>query len=491
MSLRRRITGAVAIGVAAVVLVLAGVVYLSVRSHLRNEIDNALVQRAQQQVTEDEQAATAYPQIFGGPGGILFIPPSGGGGRPPAGGGGHRPPRPGGDTDLDPPGADPFGGAPGYFQYVYASGQVIGQGNAAARVPVSASVLAVAKAGSGHAFSEQTVKGQHLRIYTEWDPPQGYAVEVARPLSEVDSVLHQLLYTFAAVILGGILLAIAMGAFIGRAALAPIGRFVRRTEAVTGALDGSERLEEGDAAELARLASSFNRTLDALEASVASQRHLVADASHELRTPISALRSNVQIFLESDRLPVEDRVGLQTSILAELDELTQLVDDVLELGRGAAAPDSIEELRLDTIVSEAIERTQRRAPELRFDAQLEPTTIRQVPERVGRAVINLLDNARKWSTPDGAIDVRLADGVLEVRDHGPGFVEADLPHVFDRFYRAERSRTMAGSGLGLAIVSQTAKAGGGFVEAANAPGGGAIVRASFGAAIVSPSAAPA
>ncbi len=458
MSLRRRITGAVAIGVAAVVLVLAAVVYTSVRSHLRSEIDSALVARTQQ-----------LPGIGGGP-------PNGGSGSQGRPGGPGR-------GGLRPPGGDQYGGAPAFFQVVYPDGTVVAQVGGGGGLPATKQAVAVAKSTGGHAFFDQTVNGEHLRVYamavpSATDPDQSFAVEAVRPLTEVDNVLHQLLYTFGAVIAAGILLALAMGAFISRAALAPIGRFVNRTEAVT--VDGSERLEEGDTEELARLAVSFNRTLDALEESVASQRHLIADASHELRTPIAALRSNIQIFLDSGRLPPDERTGLQAAIIAELDELTQLVDDVLELSRGATAPDSVEELRLDTIVSEAIERTHRRAPDLQFDVVLDPTTIRQVPERVARAVINVLDNARKWSPQDGRVEVKLSGGVLEVRDHGPGFPPQDLPHVFDRFYRAERSRTMPGSGLGLAIVSQTARSGGGFVEADNAPDGGAIVRASFG-----------
>ena len=487
MSLRRRITGAVAIGVAAVVLALAAVVYVSVRSHLRSEIDRALTTRA------DQETDQINAQVNGGPFGIGH-PGPGPGGPGMLNGGQHR-------FKTGP--ADPYGGAPGYIQLVDASGASLGEAGGTGLLPATKRVTALAARGSGHTFVDQTVNGVHLRVYAiaarvplrlggDDTPPTivPVAIEVARPLTEVDSVLHQLLFTFGAVIVAGILLALAMGAFISRTALAPIGRFVSRTEAVTGAVDSSERLEEGDTEELARLASSFNRTLDALEQSVTSQRHLVADASHELRTPIAALRSNIQIFLDSGRLPPEERAGLQTAIIAELDELTQLVDDVMELSRGAEAPDSIEELRLDTIVSEAIERTSRRAPDLRFDVSLEPTTIRQVPERVSRAVINLLDNARKWSPQDGRVEVRLSGGVLEVRDHGPGFPEQDLPHVFDRFYRAERSRTMPGSGLGLAIVIQTARAGGGFAEAANAPDGGAIVRASFGKPVATPAQPP-
>ena len=188
-------------------------------------------------------------------------------------------------------------------------------------------------------------------------------MQVALPLTDTDQVLDRLLAVFGAVILGGIVLAALLGGVIGRAALAPIERFIGRTEKVTGALDGSERLEEDGPDELARLAASFNRTLDALEQSVEAQRHLVADASHELRTPIAALRSNIQIFLESERLPIEERRALQQSVIDELDELTQLVADVVELARSADADQAIEPIDLTEIVEEAVERT--RAPRAR------------------------------------------------------------------------------------------------------------------------------
>ncbi|MBV8954240.1 MAG: HAMP domain-containing histidine kinase, partial [Solirubrobacterales bacterium] len=216
--------------------------------------------------------------------------------------------------------------------------------------------------------------------------------------------------------------------------------------------------------------------------SIQAQRQLVADASHELRTPIAALRSNIQIFLDSHRLPAHEREGLQESILAELDELTQLVADVVELARGPAPSAHPEPIELDTIVRDAVERARRRAPPLQFNLDLEPTEIQGVADRVSRAVTNVIDNARKWSPPQGAIDIQLHGGTLTVRDHGPGFSEKDLPHVFDRFYRAENARRLPGSGLGLAIVKQAAEGHGGRVEAANAPGGGALVRISFGAA---------
>jgi two-component system sensor histidine kinase MprB len=278
-----------------------------------------------------------------------------------------------------------------------------------------------------------------------------------------------------------VLLAMIFGLVISRSALRPIDRFVRQTEDVTSSLDRPVRLDEVGPQELRRLAASFNATLDALERSIEAQRQLVADASHELRTPIAALRSNIQIFLESDRLPPGERVELQESILAELDELTQIVADVVALARGAAPTDRDDSIELDTIIREAVERTRRRAPGLHFQLALEPTVITGDPDRVARAVTNLVDNARKWSPPDGGVEIGLHDGVLSIRDHGPGFDEGDLPHVFDRFYRAENARRMPGSGLGLAIVKQAAEARGGSAVAANADGGGAIVTVRFGA----------
>jgi two-component system sensor histidine kinase MprB len=347
---------------------------------------------------------------------------------------------------------------------------------------VDAQTRAIALRGSGRYFRDETVGGTHLRVLTVADPNDHAAVQVARPLTEVDSVLHGLLLVFALLVGGGIVLAAVVGTSIGRAALAPIARFVRRTEAVSGALDGSQRLEEAGASELARLAGAFNRTLEALERSVQAQRHLVADASHELRTPIAALRSNIQVFLESHRLPTHEREALQGSVVAELDELTRLVADVVELARGTEPSEQLETIELHHVVLEAVEHARRRSPSIRYDVELEPTPIENVPDRVARAISNLLDNARQWSPPGGRIEVKLQNGMLSVRDHGPGFDERDLPYVFDRFYRADRARRMPGSGLGLAIVRQAAEAHGGSVFAQNAPGGGALVRASFATA---------
>jgi two-component system sensor histidine kinase MprB len=177
---------------------------------------------------------------------------------------------------------------------------------------------------------------------------------------------------------------------------------------------------------------------------------------------------------------VEERADLQQAILDELDELTQLVADVVELARGSVPNEHTEPIALDVIVEKVVERARRRSPEIEFALELQPTMIVNVAERVARAVTNVVDNARKWSPADATVEIGLHDGVLRVRDHGPGFAAADLPYVFDRFYRAEGARRMPGSGLGLAIVKHAAEVHGGSVAAANAAGGGAELEVSFG-----------
>jgi two-component system sensor histidine kinase MprB len=368
-------------------------------------------------------------------------------------------------------------------QFVSPGGEVHvpgGQGPSTT-IPLHAKDTTIARSGKGSALSDRSVKGVQLRVLTQGTGARG-AVLVARPLTEVDNELGHLLLILAIVGVVGIAIAAALGALVASAALAPIARFTRRTETLACGLDLSERLPDGGRDELARLAASFNATLDALERSVESQRNLVADASHELRTPISSLRANIQVLAEAERLPPEDQASLRADILGELDELTRLVSDVVELARGNEPKGELHDVSLDEIVRGAVQRAQRRSPTT-FQLNLEPTIVSGEAERIDRAVSNLLENARKWSPPEQPIEVELHDGVLSIRDHGPGFAQADLPHVFERFYRADRARKLPGSGLGLAIVRQAAEAQGGYVRAENAPGGGARVQVGFGAPI--------
>jgi two-component system sensor histidine kinase MprB len=361
-----------------------------------------------------------------------------------------------------------------------------GQGSSPATIVPDAREEAIAHSGSGSSLTDRTVHGTKLRVLTDGIGTRG-AVMVARPLGEVDSELNRLLLILGIVGAAGIALAAALGALVARVALAPVARFTARTETLTEqsalrgtSLDLSQRLEVRGRDELGRLAESFNRTLDALERSVAAQRQLVADAGHELRTPIASLRANIQVLGEAQRLPASEQEDLRSDIVGELDELTALVADVVELARGAVpeAREVSDEVRLDGIVRAAVEKAERRGG--CFRQSLEPTVVTGAADRIDRAVSNLLENARKWSPEDGVVEVSLKDGLLSVRDHGPGFDPDDLPHVFDRFYRSDRARQLPGSGLGLAIVRQAAESCGGFAEADNAPGGGALLRISFG-----------
>jgi two-component system sensor histidine kinase MprB len=467
LTLRTRIAAVASVCVALAVLAAAIGAYAAVRSDLRGEVDSALRNRA--------RALMGPPG--GGPGG------EGGPGRPggPAAQGGF----PG---SVQP---EPFGAASGYVQFISPHGTIFvpgGQGSSLATIALTAQDRAIAASASGSSLTDRSVKGTQLRVLTvgigggsgRRDAMAG-AVMVAQPLTQVDHELGHLLLILVLIGAGGIVLAALLGALVARAALAPIARFTASTETLTGSLDLSRRLEVAGGDELGRLAVSFNATLDALERSVAAQRHLIADASHELRTPISSLRANIQTLGEAQRLAPEEQAALRADIVAELDELTALVADVVELARGAAPEGTRDEVRLDEVVRAAVQSARRRG-EITFDLDLEQTVVSGQPERISRAVSNLVDNARKWSPEGAAVEISLKDGVLSVRDHGPGFAHEDLPFVFDRFYRAQAARGLPGSGLGLAIVRQTAEACGGFVEAENAPGGGALLRVSFGPA---------
>jgi two-component system sensor histidine kinase MprB len=464
MTLRTRIAAVASVSVALAVLAAAVGLYAAVRSDLRGEVDNTLRSRVRALAgapAPDDDLGRGYggPR---GPGGS-YGP---GGGFP-----GHVEPA-------------PFGAASGYVEFISPEGQVFvpgGQGSSSRKIALTASDKAIAARGSGSGLSERSVDGTKLRVLTSGTGPNG-AVLIAQPLTEVDHELSHLLLILALIGAGGVVLAALLGALVARTALAPIGRFTQRTESLTGNLDLSRRLEVQGRDELARLADSFNGTLDALERSVQAQRHLIADASHELRTPISSLRANIQVLGEAERLAPEEQASLRADIVAELDELTALVGDVVELARGAAPDGAVDDVRLDEVVRGAVASARRRG-ELSFELSLEPTIVRGQADRIGRAVSNLVDNARKWSPEGAAVELTLADGVLSVRDHGPGFQEDDLPFVFDRFYRARDARKLPGSGLGLAIVRQAAEACGGFAEAQNAQGGGALLRVGFGAPV--------
>jgi two-component system sensor histidine kinase MprB len=245
--------------------------------------------------------------------------------------------------------------------------------------------------------------------------------------------------------------------------------------------DVSQRLDPGGPDELGRLRRAFNRLLVALDTSRKSQRQLVLDASHEMRTPLTSLRTNMEVARRLEELDPEEREVLISDVTTQMDELAALVGDMAELARGGQPEDTSGPVRLDLIVLEAVDvaTTHGRSRGVTFDARVAPTLVSGSSARIERAVDNLLDNALKWSPDDGVVEVACSQGTLIVRDHGPGVAESDVAHIFDRFYRAPAARSRPGSGLGLAIVAQVAKDEGGTVNVYQAEGGGAVFRFSL------------
>ncbi|HEV8250597.1 MAG TPA: HAMP domain-containing sensor histidine kinase [Gaiellaceae bacterium] len=438
MTLRTRLALASAAAVAIAVAVVSVIAYLMVRNELQNEVDGALARRAAQITSNSVTVAELFQQ--------REFPST---------------PRP------------PLGGAAGYAQLVDSSGQKLPQGDET--LPISSYTLAVSRGRETKPrYEDVTVNGIHARLMTVPFSP-GIALQVARPLAEMDDVLDRLRLIILLVAVGGTAIAAALGLAVSRASLAPVRRLTETAEHITATHDLSRRVEAERKDEVGRLARSFNTMLGALEDSLHAQRQLVADASHELRTPLTSLRTNVEL-LARGTLSDEERERAMADVSAQIEELTALVADVVEMARDGEPRREVEDVRLDELVADAVARARLHSPQVAFHEELEESLVTGVPERLHRAIANVLDNAAKWSPPGGQVDVAVRDGEVSVRDHGQGIDPADLPYVFERFYRSAEARNRPGSGLGLAIVRQVAEAHGGTVSAERMNGGGTIVR---------------
>jgi two-component system sensor histidine kinase MprB len=431
MTFRARIAISAAVAVALTVVAASILLYFVAREQLRAPVDEALETRA--------------AQISLRPLGVL--------------------PGQGGASYLDVrPGFD-------YVQLVRTDGSVLLPPRQNVQIPVDEGVLAVAGEEGAAFWKDVHVDGTHLRVFTFAYGPDS-AVVVARPLTEVDESLRRIGLVLLLIAAGGIVLAAGLGLVVARAALSPVRRLSETVEHVSETHDLSERIDVSGNDELSRLATSFNSMLAALEESTRAQRQLVADASHELRTPLTSVRTNIEVLAGDRLLPPQERARLLSDVVEQLEEMTTLIAELIELARAEQQSATPEEVRLDLLVADAVERARRNRPEVVYTAELEPATVSGVPATIERAVVNLLDNAAKWSPPGANVEVVLRDARLTVRDHGPGIAEEDLPYVFDRFYRARAARGMPGSGLGLAIVRQVAESHGGDVVAEPAEGGG-------------------
>ncbi|MFC4063982.1 HAMP domain-containing sensor histidine kinase [Actinoplanes subglobosus] len=355
------------------------------------------------------------------------------------------------------------------WQVLDPSGAVVG--GSAVRLPVTATAVAIATAGQPGTREQVTIgPGEYLMLTVPIDG--GGAVQVGLDPSPDERVLAAFAALLALGCAAGIAGAAVLGRTVARAGLAPVDRLTGAVEDVAVSMDLTRPIEVSGNDEIARLGRSVNAMLTAIDASKQAQRALVEDAGHELRTPLTSIRTNVELLIAVERqpdlahrLPAEERVKLLDDLDAQVRELATLTTELVELSREEGSRETIEQVEYAEVVTAAINRVRIRAPGLTFDTDLAPVTVLGRPGELERMVVNVLDNAAKWSPPGGTVTTRLAGGVLTVADNGPGIAAEDLPHVFDRFYRATAARSMPGSGLGLAIVAQTASQHGGAVTA--------------------------
>jgi two-component system sensor histidine kinase MprB len=460
VSFRARLIVVSALAVASAILLVSGTVYFTVRKQLNNELNTSLKDRFTQATTPPRRTTGGSP-----------VP----------------------DCYLGV--SNNFAEKLGtYYQTVLPSGQVWqkrGLPKAVKRrgtrrrfvpqLPITNRLIRVAQRTGEKAYFETILvrlsrngPKQELRVLTSALSPN-CAIQVARPTTSVTEPLRTIAVALLAVGLGGIGLAAVLGWVIASAAMRPVRSMTETSEYVSRTRDLSRRIEMRGRDELARLAKSFNTMLEALDFSLRSQRQLVADASHELRTPLTTVKTNVEV-LRRAKLPREEQEAILHDVVQQIDELAVLVTDIVDLARGVEPNLEVEDVRLDLLVEETVARARRLSPKSTFTLELEPCLVRGVPSRLERAVANLLDNACKWSPPESPIEVTVKGGTVSVRDRGQGIDDADLPLVFDRFYRAAAARSLPGSGLGLAIVRQVAESHGGRVSAERPRGGGALLR---------------
>jgi two-component system sensor histidine kinase MprB len=363
-----------------------------------------------------------------------------------------------------------------YMRVTFADGRSQAPPNQPLAIPESRTDVAIARGNPRLALRDAHVDGQHLRIAST-TAHDGRSVQFAQAVDDVDATISDLRTTLLIVAGFSILIAALLALIVARASLRPVTRLTRAAERVAATQDLAAAIDVRRRDELGRLASSINAMLAALDTSREQQRELIRDASHELQTPLTSLQTNVEVLAGRPGMPEPERRRLLTDISQQVAELTALMDNLVELARDTDTPtEETADLDLDRLVSAAVERARLRAPDVTIDLDLEPTRIEGRRQQLERALVNVLDNACKWSPEGGTVEVALHDGTVTVRDHGPGIDAQDLPRVFDRFYRADAARAMPGSGLGLAIVRRVVDGHGGSVTLGPAPGGGTIVR---------------
>lgn len=362
-------------------------------------------------------------------------------------------------------------------QIVAPDGAVLFTSAGRSPLPVTKAAQEAAAGAASGSFFDATVAKSPMRVLVL--PLSGGGVlEIGTSLGSVNNQLHALVIMLIMSIMAGVLLAVGLGMLVTKTALWPLDRLTAAVEKVAETTDLSHRIRARSNDELGRLAAGFDRLMEVLERSRNTQRQLVEDAAHELRTPLTSLRTNVEVLRNVDQLSPAERALLVEDVLSQAGELTDLIGGLVELSRSYDDGPGAELISLDSLVAEAVDRarTHARPKGCSIVADIEPCQVNAVAERLQRAVANLLDNAVKWSPSGGLIEVTCRGGVVSVRDHGPGIDPADLPQVFDRFYRARGARGLPGSGLGLSIAKKVVEESGGHIVAETPVDGGAMFR---------------
>ena len=418
MSLRTRLAVAVGVVVFCALAIVAAVVYPAVGANLRGKNDQSLVQ-----VAKEAPTIAAKLKKAGAVGQLV----------------------PFGNTQLQILAAAAAGPTNGF-------------------VGITDHDVQVAAGNDKPYFHDQAYGSVVYRIYTMQFPGHpGVLVRTALPESDAASTQTARGWLLAVLIPAGAIGAAVVARLAAGRVLRPVGRLTETVERIRATGDLTVPIQTPGRDEISRLGQAFAAMTAALDESVGAQRRLVADASHELRTPLTSLTTNLELLAEQPDDP--GAPALAAAALAEAGELRMLINDLVELARDGQASFHVEDVRLDLVAERVAARAASRAPGLRYELDCRPTLVRGDPDALERAIGNLVDNALKWSPPDGRIRISAAAGTVEVSDDGPGIPADDLPYIFDRFYRSARARALPGSGLGLAIVRRIADMHDGTVEA--------------------------
>jgi two-component system sensor histidine kinase MprB len=469
VSLRRRITLVGAAAVAVAVVLACTTAYVAVRSELLGQVDDQLRQQG--------AAVRQVAQMVG----TSELP---------------LPTARGTAAQLTPQ----QGGPLAYVQALRPNGVARTDVSAAAEfaIPIDAIDREVAAGRRSTILRNAATGDVQLRVYTVALSGGLGAVQIARPLNSIHTLLGRLRLILLLVCIGGVALAAVLARIVTRRVTAPLRAVAEAVDHIAETDDLERRIAVSSDDEVGQLARRFNGMLDRLHASrealagsVTAQRQLVADASHELRTPITSVRTNLEVLLEDEReqfdpLDEHARQRLLADLIEQTEELSALVADVIELARGDVEPEAVEDVRLDEVTAQVVEQARRHHRDVIFVLERSPVVLDGARDRLGRAVTNVIENAAKHSAPGQTVEVTVDATGVRVRDHGPGIAADDLPYLFDRFYRGATARRLPGTGLGLAIVRQVAEGHGGDVQVIAPDGGGAEFHLNLPARAVEP-----